>query len=358
MAQYKILIADGDPDIIQYLSGTLKANGFDTLNTSSGVDALKIYKKDSPDLVVTDLSLTEIDGMQLLEELKDYDPTVKVIITTENTDKDIIARAFRTGALDILEKPLEPEYLISKIRDLLAREDHALEGNLQMMSLASIIQINCEERNQAQLSLNHMGKDATIFFQDGEMIHAEVGGLIGEDAIYSLLRWEEGSFQVKIGTAPRSITINKPWSGLLLEGMRRIDESTAGWSSEWDEPFSPPEEKSGSPLQERIIKAISNISDVETALIYADDGSVRAQEKSKDPEGDLKLGTLLQNKADLIGGFLESGKLERIVLTGSENRIYWQHQKDDRILLRLSKKSSVETVYESVETIYKRYQSA
>jgi len=53
------------------------------------------------------------------------------------------------GALEILEKPFDSEYLISKIRDFLAREDRAHEGNLQMMNLASIIQINCEDRNQA-----------------------------------------------------------------------------------------------------------------------------------------------------------------------------------------------------------------
>ncbi len=65
MVQYSILIADGDPDIIQYLSGTLQANGFKSASTSSGANALELYKKDTPDLVVADLALSEMDGMQL-----------------------------------------------------------------------------------------------------------------------------------------------------------------------------------------------------------------------------------------------------------------------------------------------------
>lgn len=359
MVQYSILIADGDPDIIQYLSGTLKANGFISSGTSSGANALELYKKDPPDLVVADLALSEMDGMQLLEKLLAYDPTAKIIITAESTNKEMIARAFRLGALDVLEKPLEPEFLISKIRELLAREDRALEGNLQMMSLASIIQINCDERNQAQLTLNHRGQDGMIFFKDGEMIHAESAGLIGDEAIYSLLGWEKGSFQLKMGTEPRQRTINKPWSGLLLEGMRRIDEMTAGWSPDWDEEEKEPAiEDSPNQLQERIAKALSNIREVEGVLICTPDGNLIAQDKSDDPEGSLELGGMVYKKAELIGGFLDGGEFERAVLSGSQNRYYVQQHDGHLLYLTLTKRSSVDTIFESIQTIHKRYQSS
>lgn len=359
MVQFSILIADGDPDIIQYLSATLKANGFISSGTSSGANALELYKKDPPDLVVADLALSEMDGMQLLEELLAYDPTAKIIITAESTNKEMIARAFRLGALDVLEKPLEPEFLISKIKELLAREDRALEGNLQMMSLASIIQINCDERNQAQLTLNHRGQDGMIFFKDGEMIHAESAGLIGDEAIYSLLGWEKGSFQLKMGTEPRQRTINKPWSGLLLEGMRRIDEMTVGWSPDWDEEKREPAiEDSPNQLQERIAKALSNIREVEGVLICTPDGNLIAQDKSDDPEGGLELGGMVYKKAELIGGFLDGGEFERAVLSGSQNRYYVQQHDGHLLYLTLTKRSSVDTIFELIQTIHKRYQSS
>ncbi len=357
MVQYSILFADGDSNTTQYLSGTFKVNGFDVADTTSGMEALELYKSRSPDLVVTDLALSELDGMTLLEELKKYDPTARVIITTADADKDIITRAFRMGVLDVLEKPIDPEFLISKIRDLLAREDRALEGNLQMMSLASIIQINCEERNQAQLSLNHLGKDGIIFFKDGEMVHAETGDLVGDEAIYSLLGWDDGTFKLKMGVEPSSISINKNFSGLLLEGMRRIDESKAGWSSEWEDDSAPVEEQ-GNQLQERIVKAILSNRDITSAIMCSTAGTLIAQENSSDPESEISLGEQLVEKAESIGGYLDGGDLERIVLTGSENRFYLQQQEDDLLLLSLTKRSSAETVYESVQTIYKRYQSA
>jgi DNA-binding response OmpR family regulator/predicted regulator of Ras-like GTPase activity (Roadblock/LC7/MglB family) len=356
VAPYSILIADGDPDLIQYLSGVLRANGFSSSSTSSGIDALELYKNETPDLVVADLATYDLDGMELLEALRSFDPNARVILTAAVTDKDMIARAFRLGALDILEKPLDSEFFISKIRDLLSREDRALEGTLRMMSLASIIQINCEERNLARLTLNHLGREGRVFFKDGEVIHAEIGGIAGEEAIYALLRWEDGNFKLRMGVEPPQRSINKPWSGILLEGMRRIDESTAEWNVEWEEDESPAEDDH--PVQERIIKAISNIRDVDEALISSLDGTVIAQESNSDLERNLVLSGIIHEQAELIGGFLEGGEFDRAVLTGADHRFYVQNKDELLINLILSKRSSAESVYASIETIHKRYQSA
>ncbi len=358
MTQYSILIADDDPNTLQLLTGLLKNNGFQVTATSSGTEALKIYEQEAPDIVLADLAMPEMNGMQLLGELKKYDPLVKVVIITAYSDKDTVAQAFRLGALEFLEKPLDPQLLVSKLLDLLAREDRALEGDLQTMSLASIIQINCEERNQAQLTLNYQGKIGVIFFKDGGMIHAETGDLSGDEAIYSLLSWENGSFRLKMGAEPANQTIHKGWSSLLLEGMRRIDESTAGWSPEWDEDADQQAEEADNQIQQRIVKALSSIRDVQSALICSLDGTVIAQDKSADTAAEAALGEFIQTEVELISGFMEAGLMERVVLSGSEKRIFMQSQGDNLIILTLAKRSSAETVWQSVQTIYKRYRSA
>ena len=81
MTEYSILIVDPDPDNIQQLSGLLRANGFKAAGTSSGVDALGMYKKEPRDLVIADQELVDMSGLQLLSELQDYDPKVKLVIT-------------------------------------------------------------------------------------------------------------------------------------------------------------------------------------------------------------------------------------------------------------------------------------
>jgi len=361
VTRYSILIADDDPNTLQLLTDLLNSNGFQVTAASSGAEALKIYEQETPDIVLADLVMPEMNGIQLLGELKKYDPLAKVVIITAYSDKDNVARAFRLGALEFLEKPLDPHFLVSKLQDLLAREDRALEGNLEMMSLASIIQINCEERNLAQLILNHQGKGGTIFFKEGEMTHAEAGDLSGDEAIYSLLSWDNGSFRLKIDAEPANRTIHKGWSGLLLEGMRRIDESTAGWSTEGEEEDADAEqeaEDTGNQIQLRMVKALTSIRDVQSALIYSLDGTVIAQDGSADPAVEAALGEFVQTKAELISGFMDAGLMERVVLSGSEKRVFIQSQDDNLIILSLAKRSSAETVWQSVQTIYKRYRSA
>ncbi|MCJ7716484.1 MAG: DUF4388 domain-containing protein, partial [Anaerolineales bacterium] len=186
----------------------------------------------------------------------------------------------------------------------------------------------------------------------------ETEGLTGEDAVYSLLSWEDGSFKLIMGAEPRSRTIDKSWSGLLLEGMRRIDESTAAWSPEWEGEESQDQIAADNHLQERIVKALSNLRDVDTAVIFSSDGTVIAQDKSKDPDGEVIMGRYIQEKAELIGGYLNGGEMERMVLTGSEKRVYLQLDEDNLTLLTLPIKSSAETVSESVQTVRKRYRSA
>lgn len=357
MVQYSILIADGDSEYIQHLSGILRVNGFSSTGTSSGKNALNLYQAEAPDLVVADLNLTELNGLSLLGELRSFDPQAKVILTTSLADKELITRAFRMGALDVLEKPLDFEFLTNKIRELVNREDRALEGTLRMMSLASIVQINCEERNQAQLILSYQGKTGAVFFKDGEMIHAEADGKTGKEAVYELLGWEDGTFQLRMGAAPSLQTIDTPWSGVILEGMRRIDETTAGWSPDEEDGISSQEDKQESQIQERIAKAMLSTNEVSSVVICSVDGSLLAQENSSDPDRDIQLGVLLSEEADSIGGFLEGGDLVRVVLGGSESRFYMQPSEDDLILLSLTKRSSAETVFESVKTILKRYQS-
>lgn len=355
LVQYSVLIADGDPDYIQYLSGTLRTNGYRSLGTSSGANALNLYRSEEPDLVVADLDLAEIDGLTLLEELRNFDPNAKVILTANLANKELIAQAFRAGALDVLEKPLNFEYLTEKIRELVSREDRALEGNLKMMSLASIVQINCEERNQAQLLLNYQGRSGVIYFNDGEMIHAEANGKTGEEAVYELLSWEDGAFLVKMGVQPSLRTIITPWSGVLLEGMRRIDEATAGWSFEGEDDLfedSTPEES----ISDRIVKAIGGIKGVISNLILSLDGTLIAQDNCNEPGREINRGLYLKEEGEIIGGFLDAGKLERAILTAADGRIYLQPKGDQVLLINLPLRSSSEMIYESVETIFKRYQ--
>lgn len=69
-----------------------------------------------------------------------------------------------------------------------------IKGNLGDMAIAELIQNNCLERKTAQLSIEHSGQQAILYFNDGNIVHANLGQEVGEEVIYEILRWNEGSF--------------------------------------------------------------------------------------------------------------------------------------------------------------------
>ncbi|TKJ28270.1 MAG: hypothetical protein CEE40_11895 [Chloroflexi bacterium B3_Chlor] len=103
----------------------------------------------------------------------------------------------------------------------------AVKGDLRDMDLSSIISINCNEMNQARLLIRNEGREATVFFQDGNIVHMSLDSLEGEEVIYELLAWDDGTFELEQGIAAPTRTVTTGWSELVLEGMQQLDEATA-----------------------------------------------------------------------------------------------------------------------------------
>jgi len=100
-----------------------------------------------------------------------------------------------------------------------------MQGNLRDMAIADLIQHTCQDRKTAQLRVEHSGQQAILYFDKGNVVHASLGDQAGEEVIYAILRWEEGKFDLEGGVMPPERTIKQSWSGLLLEGARRLDET-------------------------------------------------------------------------------------------------------------------------------------
>ncbi|MBI4852766.1 MAG: DUF4388 domain-containing protein [Acidobacteria bacterium] len=100
----------------------------------------------------------------------------------------------------------------------------AVEGDLKNISLTGLVQIICLERKTGELVLARRGQEGVIFFEKGEIVHAKLDSLIGEEALFGMLSWTDGNFRItdKVTVITKTIAIN--WNHLLMEGMRRIDE--------------------------------------------------------------------------------------------------------------------------------------
>jgi len=145
----------------------------------------------------------------------------------------------------------------------------SMVGNLRDMAIADLIQHNCQERKTARLSIQSGDHLAVLFFKDGNLHHAETDELEGEEVIYQILDWEDGTFHLETGIEPPVLTIHRSWSGLLLEGARRIDENRQEVDIfEFNHDFSG---KDGMMNIKRLNKILDDVKeDLGTALVASD----------------------------------------------------------------------------------------
>ncbi|MBI5379716.1 MAG: DUF4388 domain-containing protein [Nitrospirae bacterium] len=101
----------------------------------------------------------------------------------------------------------------------------SVKGRLKDMSLADLIQIFGAERKTVAIHLGSEKGYGHVYLKDGRLAHVAYRDLVGADALYPLLAWEDGEFQVEPGATLPEHTVLEPAEVLILEGFRRLDES-------------------------------------------------------------------------------------------------------------------------------------
>src|SRR5438477_7412219 len=123
MARKSILVVDDEKPQRDILQEILGSAGYNVTAAASGEAALKFAKERSFDLALTDLKMTGMDGIELLQQLLAFDSSIIVILLTAHGSIDSAKEALRRGAFDYLEKPFERDALLETIRRALSRLD-------------------------------------------------------------------------------------------------------------------------------------------------------------------------------------------------------------------------------------------
>ncbi len=111
----KVLIVDDEPDFCDVLRDILRNKGFEVAIALSGEEALPAYMQEKPDVVLMDIRMPGMDGLETLRELKVLDQGATVIMVTAIEDDEIVKRAMVEGALDYITKPVDHDYLVLAI---------------------------------------------------------------------------------------------------------------------------------------------------------------------------------------------------------------------------------------------------
>jgi predicted regulator of Ras-like GTPase activity (Roadblock/LC7/MglB family) len=169
----------------------------------------------------------------------------------------------------------------------------ALVGDLKEISIATLIQLNCVEKNTAQLTVSTPKGPATVYLDKGEIIDASYAGTRGEEAIYRVLSLSEGEFRVAEVTDLPDRTIAASWQSLLLEGMRVLDETKRGKAQ----------------VAETVGNYLDNAPDVESYLIASKNGDVFATNCEEHAEKLAGASVLLAWKGQELSSRLALGEM-------------------------------------------------
>ncbi len=239
MAKQSLLLVDGDTKSLRVLEVSLKKSGFNVTTAINGGDALTKVETAAPDLIISDTNMPEMDGFELVARLKqnvDWAAIPFIFLTSQSDVEDKI-RGLELGVEDYLTKPIYIKEILTRVKILLQRKERAsleenkresrtkFAGQLADMAVVDLIQTIEISRKSGVIHFKHPdGKRAAIYFRSGKVIDAELGRLGGEEAVYRLLVWSEGEFEVEFKNVRRKDVIEPSSQGLLMEGMRRVDE--------------------------------------------------------------------------------------------------------------------------------------
>ncbi len=183
------------------------------------------------------------------------------------------------------------------------------------------------ERNTAKLTIEHSGKFGFVYFENGQVVHAEYDPDIGEKAVFRLLTLYAGKFKVESGIRAPVRTIHTNWNNLLLDGLHQLDSMDDNPERRYDHLF------------ERLF----TVKGVKTALIFDKEGAIIANSSGKSQSEDA-LHALVLNAADKIGMLLKREGPDYISISAASQKYIYAKYNQYFVLLEMDQKIKLDVV--------------
>jgi two-component system alkaline phosphatase synthesis response regulator PhoP len=142
----KILLVDDEPDILEILNYNLSSEGYKVFTAKNGLEAIEKAKKKHPHLIILDVMMPEMDGIEaceIIRKTKGLEDAIIAFLTARNEDYSQVA-GFDAGADDYITKPIKPKVLVSKVKSLLRRLKKGEETTDDILKVGKLV-INREE---------------------------------------------------------------------------------------------------------------------------------------------------------------------------------------------------------------------
>jgi hypothetical protein len=235
-----VLIADGDFQRGKRLAAACEQLGLSANLVTHGAAALEISLSKPPSVLIAQLALPLIDGAQLGGILQ-ANPRTRRMGVIYLADNALEAARKSTGG-EIVGPQVDPEAVARRVQALTEEQTQGdggggspadvvggVVGQLSQLPLADLLQLFHVSQKNGSVDLRRgseteSAETGRVLLRAGEIVHAEVGSIVGEKALFRLLAWDRGEFKFAPGASTEDPTLDKPTRALLQEGLRQNQE--------------------------------------------------------------------------------------------------------------------------------------
>jgi len=225
MMKNRILLVDDEKTFLTSLKEGLEELGDDfSVDICFSVDeAEKLIKKNKVDLIITDIRMPKRSGIDLLIYLKEINFKGGIKVMSAYSTGENIKKIEGLGVVDIISKPFNLSWFGKMILDFFEVEKD-IDATFESINLLSVLQVINIDKKNAVVRFSSENNKGLIYFNNGEIVNAEFGGLKGEKALVNILKLKTGNISVKKSKLKTKKTINVPFTPLIMNILKTLDE--------------------------------------------------------------------------------------------------------------------------------------
>ena len=240
----KVLLIDSNVYFAKRLADALKREGFQVVTSTQAAFALTTLEYDAPNAILCATNMREMGALEIARIIHaDSKNSNLPIIALGDGSQRALMEAFQAGCDDYIDRNGQPgviathvkQIIISKAEgfqptQMLTQSDTSLSGNLTHHDLTGVMQMLGHAHQTGALHINAGDTDGVLFYDAGEITHAECGNLFGDEAVIHILKscvnGIEGVYKFVYGPSSTQRTVLRSATDLMLDAMREFDESS------------------------------------------------------------------------------------------------------------------------------------
>jgi CheY-like chemotaxis protein len=240
----KILLIDSNVYFAKRLGDALKREGFEIISSTQAAFALTTLEYGLPTAILCATNLREMGALEIARIIRaDPKNAALPIVALGDGSQRALMEAFQAGCDDYVDRHQAPAVIAAHVKQIivsktqgfqptqmLAQSDTSLSGTLTHHDLPGVMQMLGHAHQTGALHINAGETDAVLFFDAGEVTHAECGNLFGDEAVIHILKscvnGGEGVYKFTYGTSSTQRTVLRSSTDLMLDAMREYDEGT------------------------------------------------------------------------------------------------------------------------------------